>query len=141
MAIRKKVPYGLSRCHTKRRTGARGRARPSFGMTPTFQKKKKKKKIKILIFFFQRKNLKSWFHTKRRAGVATRARPSFGLTMTQDIRGPLACITKYATKAMYKKPCNVQRCTKVAGIPYRCRYQRHYPAAVSPYVFIKTSFC
>ncbi len=33
---REKAPYGLSRCHTKRRTGARGRARPSFGMTPTF---------------------------------------------------------------------------------------------------------
>ncbi len=37
---REKVPKVLSRCHTKRRTG---RARPSFGMTPTFQKKKKKK--------------------------------------------------------------------------------------------------
>ncbi len=34
--LHKKVPYGLSRCHTKRRTGARGRACPSFGMTPTF---------------------------------------------------------------------------------------------------------
>ncbi len=31
------VPKGLSRCHTKRRTGARGRARPSYGMTPTFE--------------------------------------------------------------------------------------------------------
>ncbi len=30
------VPNVLSRCHTKRRTGARGSARPSFGMTPTF---------------------------------------------------------------------------------------------------------
>ncbi len=30
-----KVPNVLSRCHTKRRTGARGRAHPSFGMTPT----------------------------------------------------------------------------------------------------------
>ena len=35
-----KVPDVLSRCHTKRRTGARCRARPSFGMTPTFQKMK-----------------------------------------------------------------------------------------------------
>ena len=37
-ALRKKVPNVLSRCHTstKRRTGARGRARLSFGMTPTF---------------------------------------------------------------------------------------------------------
>ncbi len=35
-ALHKKVPNVLSRCHTKRRTGARGRAPPSFGMTPTF---------------------------------------------------------------------------------------------------------
>ncbi len=35
-ALREKVPKFLSRCHTKRRTGAQGRARPSFGMTPTF---------------------------------------------------------------------------------------------------------
>ncbi len=32
-ALRIKVLYGLSRCHTKRRTDARGRAHPSFGMT------------------------------------------------------------------------------------------------------------
>ncbi len=37
---RKKVPNVLSRCHTKRTIGACGRAHPSFGMTPTFQKKK-----------------------------------------------------------------------------------------------------
>ena len=37
-ASRKKVPYVLSRCHAKRRMGAR----PSFGMTLTCQKKKKK---------------------------------------------------------------------------------------------------
>ncbi len=36
-----KVPKVLSRCHTKRRSGARGRFHPSFGMTPTFPKKKK----------------------------------------------------------------------------------------------------
>ncbi len=41
-ALPKKVPNVLSRCHTKRRMGAQGRARPSFGMTPTFLKKKKK---------------------------------------------------------------------------------------------------
>ncbi len=35
-ALHKKVPYCLSRCHTKRRMGARGRARTSFCMTPTF---------------------------------------------------------------------------------------------------------
>ncbi len=39
-ALHEKVPNVLSCCHTKRRTGAQGRARPSFGMTPTFQKKK-----------------------------------------------------------------------------------------------------
>ncbi len=48
-AVCEKVPYGLSRSHTKRRTGARGCARPSFGMTPTFQKKKK---IRFFFFFF-----------------------------------------------------------------------------------------
>ena len=41
-ASSEKVPNVLSRCHTKRRTGAHGRALPSFGMTPTFQKWKKK---------------------------------------------------------------------------------------------------
>ena len=38
----KKVPNDLSHCHTKRRMGVRGRTHPSFGVTPTFQKKKKK---------------------------------------------------------------------------------------------------
>ncbi len=70
--LSKKVPYVLSHCHTKRRTGAWGRACPSFGMTPTFPKKKKK---------FQ----KSRCHTKRRTSTAPRACPSFGMT-TQDIR-------------------------------------------------------
>ncbi len=36
MVLWKKVPNVLSRRHTKRRTGARGCARPSFGMTPDF---------------------------------------------------------------------------------------------------------
>ena len=35
-ALREKVSNALSRCHTKRRAGACGHARPSFGMTPTF---------------------------------------------------------------------------------------------------------
>ncbi len=35
-ALREKVPNVLSRCHTKRRTGAQGHARPSFGTTLTF---------------------------------------------------------------------------------------------------------
>ena len=34
-ASHKKVPNVLSRCHTKRRMGARGRAHPSYGMTTT----------------------------------------------------------------------------------------------------------
>ena len=33
--LRKKGPNVLSRCHTKRRTGAHDLARPTFGMTPT----------------------------------------------------------------------------------------------------------
>ncbi len=36
-ASRENRPLGLCRCHTKRRIGARGRAHPSFGMTPTFR--------------------------------------------------------------------------------------------------------
>ncbi len=32
---REKVPNVLSRCHTKRKIGVRGRAHPSFRMTPT----------------------------------------------------------------------------------------------------------
>ena len=35
-ASHEKVPNGLSRCHTKNRTDARGCAHSSFGMTPTF---------------------------------------------------------------------------------------------------------
>ncbi len=52
-ALCEKVPNALSRSHTKRWTGARGRVRPSFGMTPTFPKKKSQKK------FSKKKNLKS----------------------------------------------------------------------------------
>ncbi len=43
-----KVSNGLSRCHTKRRMDAHGRVHPTFGMTPTFQKKKKKKKFGVI---------------------------------------------------------------------------------------------
>ncbi len=35
-ALREKVHNVLSRCHPKRRTGARGRARPTFVMTTTY---------------------------------------------------------------------------------------------------------
>ena len=69
-----KGPYGLSRCHTKRRMGARGRAHLSFVMTPNF-----KEYI-----------LKSRRHTKRRMGMATSAHPSFGMIPTQNIRDPFA---------------------------------------------------
>ncbi len=44
-ALHEKVPNVLSRCHTKRRTGARGRARPSFGIIPTFYNFLGEKKI------------------------------------------------------------------------------------------------
>ncbi len=60
-----KVPNILSRCHAKCRTGARGHARPSFGMTPTFQLKIKKKSVKIRC------------HSKRRMALCSHARPSF----------------------------------------------------------------
>ncbi len=43
-ASHKKVPNGLSRRHTKRRTGVRDWAGPSFGMTLTF--------FYFLFFFF-----------------------------------------------------------------------------------------
>ncbi len=79
-APHEKVPYGLSRCHTKRRMALHGRTHPSFGMTLTFPKKKK--------------NLKSRCHTKRRMDVAMRTHPSFGMTMThsQAIRN-FFCVT------------------------------------------------
>ncbi len=49
-----KVPNVLSRCHPKRRIGARGCAHP-FGMTPTFYKKKKRKeKEKSIINTFKK---------------------------------------------------------------------------------------
>ena len=81
-ASHKKVPNGLSCCHTKRRTGhacpscchtkrRTGHARPSFGMTMTL----------IDWFFFL-----SWCHTKRRVGAVVCTHPSFGMTTTQDIR-------------------------------------------------------
>ena len=58
-ALREKVPNVFSRCRTKRRTGANGRARPSFGMTPTFQEKKIHIKIKeIWKKKFKKKNYK-----------------------------------------------------------------------------------
>ncbi len=53
------VPY------KKKDRRGRGHTRPSFGMTPTFQKKK---------------SLKSWCHTKRRTGAAMHTCPSFGMT-------------------------------------------------------------
>ncbi len=41
-----KGPYNVLSCHTKRRTGARGRAHASFCMTLTFPKKGKEKEKK-----------------------------------------------------------------------------------------------
>ncbi len=61
-----KVPNVLSRCHTKKRTGARGRARPSFGMTPTFYNFFENFFWKFFWNFFF--ILKSRYHTKRRVG-------------------------------------------------------------------------
>ena len=88
VAFCKKVPNVLSRCHAKRRKCARGRARPSFGMTPTFPKKKRKRKKEKNFGkkIFPKQILKSRCHTKRRTGARGRARPSFGMTTTQDIR-------------------------------------------------------
>ncbi len=60
-ASRKEVPNVLSLCHTKRRTGMLGRARPSFGTIPTFF-------FSIYFYFLV---LKIRCHTKRRAGMTT----------------------------------------------------------------------
>ena len=65
----KKVPNILSRCHTKRRTGAIGRTIPSFGMTLTFQKKKLK------FVFSKSKSKKSVSYQKKRG--RGHVRPSF----------------------------------------------------------------
>ena len=66
VALREKVLNILSRRHTKRRTGTRGFACPSFGRRPTFLEFFWKKKKFWFFFFF----LKSRCHTKRRAGAA-----------------------------------------------------------------------
>ncbi len=65
-----KVPYGLSRCYTKRRIGMRGLL---FGIE--------------FFFFFVEKSVSC--HTKRRMDATTRTRPSFGMTLTQAIIGYL----------------------------------------------------
>ena len=74
--LREKVPNVLSRCNTKRRTGAT----TSFGMTPTFWIFffLKKKKWKILNFFI---GWKSFFFQKKRKskGRHGHVRPSFFL--------------------------------------------------------------
>ena len=96
VASRKKVPYTLSQCHTKRMMDISGRAHPSFGMTPTFR-------IFLFFSFFFYGNdfflfifyffiwkiqcdTKSRCYTKRRMGEAIRTHYSFGITPTQDIR-------------------------------------------------------
>ncbi len=87
----KKVPNDLSQCHTKRRIGARGRAHPSFGMTPTVPKKKKSFNFYPFCNFFTRATKNRPFILrglipKEKMGVAMCAHPSFGMTPTQDIR-------------------------------------------------------
>ena len=86
-ALCEKVPNGLSRCHTKRRMGARGRTHPSFGRThPSFGINSLCNRL-----------------TKRRAGAATRARPSFGMTMTQDFRDLFAWRSPVSRRVWVKK--------------------------------------
>ena len=51
VASREKVPYGLSRCHTKRRTGVRGRARPFLVWHRLFPKKIFQKKSKMSVSY------------------------------------------------------------------------------------------
>ncbi len=75
---RENRPYGLCRCHTKRRMGTRGHAHPSFGMSPTFRE--------YDLWSQQTQILKSRCHTKRRMGAATRVHPSFGMTTTKALR-------------------------------------------------------
>ncbi len=58
--------------------GARGRAHPSFGMTPTFRE--------YDLWSQKTQILKSRCHTKRRMGGATRAHPSLGMTTTKTLR-------------------------------------------------------
>ncbi len=74
--LEKKVPNhanGLSRCHTKG-TGACGRVRTFFGMTPTFQ-----------FFFFFEFVFFLWGGVKS-VSYQKSARPSFGMTLIQAIR-------------------------------------------------------
>ena len=75
-ASRKKVPIVLSRFHTKRRTGARCHARPSFGVTPTSLDF-------CCCFFFGKKKLGGFFFffensvSYQKKGRRGPARPSF----------------------------------------------------------------
>ncbi len=76
-AVREKDPNVLSRCHTKKRMGARGHTWPPFGMSPTVQKRKKKKKRKKVVplqLFCGLHIALSRCHTKKRTGAHGRAR-------------------------------------------------------------------
>ena len=88
-----KVPYGLSRCHTKRRifllVWHRLFLKKFYFLKFLFS-------FFFLFFFFLIKKIisKSRCHTKRRMGASTHARPSFGMTTTQAIRlGTFLCDT------------------------------------------------
>ena len=111
---RKKVPNGLSFCHTKRRMGARGRVHPSFGMTPTFGENNPWRQ--------QSPILKSRCHTKRRMGTATHAHPSFSMIATQAIRDLFAwrspCITftfLFPEQRNTGSGDRIARCTGLSG--------------------------
>ena len=88
--LHEKVLNVLSHCHTKRRTGALGHARPSFGMTPTFQKRKKSQFFfhknhnftKITIFFSKKRKNKN----KKEKKKTTKKSVSY---QKKDGRGPI----------------------------------------------------
>ncbi len=80
----------LSLCHTKRRTGTRGHACPSFDMTLTFFGKFFFLNffIFLFIYFFFKAVVKpkEGQARQKKGPMAMRAGPSFGITTTQDIR-------------------------------------------------------
>ena len=77
----------MSRFHTKRWMGMRGRALPSFGTGMTLSFRIKKINIFFFNFFFKKILIVSVSYQKKDGCVqATCALPSFGMTPTQDIR-------------------------------------------------------
>ena len=100
---RGKVPNVLSRCHTKRRTGSRGCADPSFGLKQNFETKSKKSVLKdhqtvCAVSRGKVPNVLSHCHNKR-TGSRGCAGPSFGMTPTLKKKDQIILKENFETKS------------------------------------------